>query len=224
MTAASALLQVYGIRKAFPGVRALDDVSLQVHAGQVLGHALQHDRIVTGSTHVVFIDLDERSNRVLGTTRLSKLFDYDLQALRGGQEVSLLVYSFNEFGAHVIVASRYPGIVYRNATFEALRVGQRLQGYVGQIRDDNKVDVTLQRQGALGLDDSASAILEKLESVGGFLPLHDKSSPEEIGKLLKMSKKSFKRGIGSLYKARKIIINDDGVQLIASGNAPKAGR
>ena len=110
--------------------------------------------------------------------------------------------------------NKHKGLVFESDVFKPLAMGSRLKGYVKNMRSDHKIDVSLQPVGPKMLEPTADLILEKLQQANGFLPLHDKSSPEEIKKQLHLSKKAFKKGVGILYRQRKINIQDDGIYLL----------
>ncbi len=172
-----------------------------------------HDRIEVGRRYVFAIALDG-DGRVTASSKLSRHFDYDVEEVREGDEVDLLVYGHNEVGAQVIVDGRHAGIVYENEAFRLLRYGDNLTGYIKLVRPDNKLDIRLQRIGADATDDAQRIVLEAAKANGGFLALHDKSSPEQIRAQLALSKKAFKRALGALYKARRIELHADGVKLL----------
>lgn len=175
--------------------------------------ALQHRELSIGDIAVVAVDVDDR-DRVFASTKLAEFFDRNVGDLSIGQEVELLVYGFNTHGALMVVDQRYTGLAYHNEVFRELRVGERMTGWVSGLREDGRVDVVLQRARRAGTDDAVDVVLHALEAHGGFLPLHDKSSPADIRKTLEMSKKVFKKAVGSLYKARRIRIERDGIQLV----------
>ncbi len=175
--------------------------------------ARQASALKKGQRHIVYVSLDERTGRVIGSTDLGRYFEYDTANLHVGQEVSLLVFDFNDAGTQVVVEGRYRGIVYHDETFEALQRGQQLNGWVKQLRDDNRVDVSVRRPGHGSVVDAKVVILEALIAAGGSLPLHDKSSPEEIGEALKLSKKVFKKAVGGLYKDRRVRISETGIHI-----------
>jgi len=164
-----------------------------------------------GQRQIVYVSLDQRTGRVIGSTDLGRYFDYDIADLHVGQEVALLVFDFNDAGAQVVVAGRSRGIIYHDETFETLQRGQQLNGWVKLLRDDNRVDVSVRRPGHGSVVDAKVVILEALIAAGGSLPLHDKSSPEEIGDTLKLSKRVFKQAVGGLYKDRRISISEAGI-------------
>ncbi|MCH2108245.1 MAG: S1-like domain-containing RNA-binding protein [Polyangiaceae bacterium] len=176
-------------------------------------HSLQPKPLKIGEKTVVAVYLDQRTGRVAASSRLAEFLNYDLSQLREGQEVDLVVYAFHPRGALVLVDDDYGGIVYHSETFQRISIGQTMKGYIQQIRGDNKLDIRLQRSGARGAQDSQAILLRHLEDEDGFLPLTDKSPPEAIYELLKMSKKSFKAAVGGLYKSQKINLEHDGIRL-----------
>ncbi|MFI5391326.1 MAG: hypothetical protein ACHQYQ_08195, partial [Bacteriovoracales bacterium] len=130
------------------------------------------------------------------------------------QEVTLLPFEYTERGYRVIIDNLYLGMVYKNEIFSPINLGHPIPGFVKEVRPDGLVDVALRPVGIKNLDSGQEEILIALKEAGGFLPLHDKSDPNEIKKVLGMSKVTFKRTIGMLYKARKIEITDKGIKLI----------
>ncbi|NOY91430.1 MAG: GntR family transcriptional regulator [Deltaproteobacteria bacterium] len=177
----------------------------------------QHRRLVLGERLVFAVSLDERTDRVIASSQLRTFFDYDVSEVQADDEVELLVYDHNELGALVVVDGRHTGLVYRGEASRELRVGDELSGYVKLVRPDNKLDIRLQRTGRDAIDDATQALLDALREAGGFLPLHDKSPPEEIRARLSLSKKAFKRALGGLYKARRVELRPDGVKLRDEG-------
>jgi|TARA_B100000767_G_scaffold246203_1_gene245592 uncharacterized protein len=132
-----------------------------------------------------------------------------------GEKVDLIVGRFTHVGISVLVNETEEGMLYKNEVYQKVREGQKLTGFVKFIREDGKLDVSLQPIGFLNkIGENESYILERLKTLeGGFLGLNDKSSPEDIKYYLKMSKKSFKSAIGGLYKAKLIVISDKGIHL-----------
>ncbi|MDH5492579.1 MAG: S1-like domain-containing RNA-binding protein [Myxococcales bacterium] len=174
----------------------------------------QHQRLRIGDRRVFAVCSDERTGRVHASSQLRTHLDYDVSGIEVGAEVSLLVYDPHELGALVVVEGKHAGLVYRTETFQPLSVGDSLKGYVKRVRDDNKLDIGLQRQGVDAIDDAQRRLLEALRASGGRLRLHDKSPPEEIRATLRLSKKAFKRALGALYKARRVRLLDDGIELL----------
>ena len=132
-----------------------------------------------------------------------------------GQKVDLIIGTSTALGYTVLIDEEYEGLIYRNEIFKELVEGERTIGYIKNIREDGKIDVALQPQGFRNsIQTDVNKILEKLKSNGGAIQLSDKSSPESIKFHLEMSKKSFKRAIGQLYKQKKIIILSDKIELL----------
>ena len=111
----------------------------------------------------------------------------------------------------MIIDNKYKGLGYADEVYQPIKVGDKLPGYIKKIREDDKIDVSLQPLGRRALEPNAQKILEVLIEKGGYIPLHDKSEPEDVKNLLQMSKKAFKKGIGNLYREKKILIKEDGI-------------
>ena len=139
--------------------------------------------------------------------------------LEVGTKVDLVIGRFTNIGISVLVDGEYEGMLYKNEVFQRVREGQKLSGYVKFIREDGKLDISLQPIGFVNkIGENEAAVLEKLkQSEKGFLPLYDKSDPEDIKYHLKMSKKSFKSAIGSLYKSKLLVIASDGIYVTEAG-------
>ncbi|OKL41969.1 CvfB family protein [Pontibacter flavimaris] len=176
----------------------------------------QKNKMQVGRKYCVYVYLDESSDRVVATSKLGKyLHNEDIQ-LSEGDEVQLLVAGLTDIGLKVIINSAYMGILYKNEVFQDLRIGDKATGYIKLIRPDNKIDVTLRKPGVNQKeekDEAADKIMRSLAQGSGWMPISDNSSPEDIYQTLGMSKKTFKRAIGSLYKAGKITIEPDSIRL-----------
>ncbi|GAB4035237.1 CvfB family protein [Spirosoma jeollabukense] len=193
-------------------------------AGAFLDWGLEKDLLVphreqsrpmqVGEWYVVFMYLDKSTNRLVGSTKISRFLDPDVHDLVMGDEVQLLAYEPTDLGVNVIINNRYKGLVYANEIFRTVRPGDPLIGYIKNIRDDGLIDVSLQKAGFENVEPNARRILATLKSENGFLPLTDNSPPEEIYKALEMSKKTFKKAIGTLYRERKIVLEEKGIRLV----------
>lgn len=171
----------------------------------------QQTKMIEGESYVVFCYLDEKTFRLVASSRLNKFTKNEDISLSSRDEVDLLVSRQSELGWDVIINNKYQGLVFKSEVFQPMEVGATLKGYVKQIREDNKVDIVLKPIGHLGLEPAAKQIYEQLKLAGGYISLHDKSAPEEIQEMFQMSKKTFKKAIGALYRDRKIEIKDDGI-------------
>ncbi len=174
----------------------------------------QATKMKEGNFYVVFLYLDEQTDRVVATSKFARFFKRHDIRVQEGEEVDLLVYKTTELGANVIINNSYQGLIYKNELFQRVRYGHKLKGFIKKIREGNKIDVSLQKQGHLNIEPSAEKVLEELKRSEGFLGLNDKSPPQEIYNELQMSKKTFKKAIGGLYKQRLIRIEKSGIYLI----------
>ena len=181
----------------------------------------QTSPIIEGSTVVVRLVLDFEKQGVVGDTDLEMYFNRDTSGLREDQEVELLVYGSTPLGLMVIVDNEYPGLVYRSEVFKEPETGSRLTGWISKIREDGKLDISLKRKGYYAVIDSSDSLLQVIKDNGGFLDIHDKSSPEEIKNKLGMSKKLFKKIAGGLYKDGLITIESEGLRLVPNQANPK---
>lgn len=174
---------------------------------------LQAERMALGRSYLVHMFLDDVTQRLVGSSRRNRFLEKEDMALEPGQEVELLICEASDIGVRVIINHRYAGMLFHNEIFRKLRMGERTKGFIKGIHDGIKVDVTLQRQGFENVEPSAQKILDLLNRHEGYLNMTDKSSPDEIRNRLQMSKKTFKKALGSLYKQRLIRIEADGVYL-----------
>jgi predicted RNA-binding protein (virulence factor B family) len=174
----------------------------------------QRDKMKEGQWYVIHCYLDERSGRLVGSNKLDRFLSNDSVDLKEWEQVDLVVTRQTDLGWEVIVNERHKGLVYFNEVFKPINIGDVIPGCVKTIRKDNKLDISLQPLGSKVLEPAAKKIYEVLKENGGFLGLHDKSAPEEIRDVFQMSKKTFKKGLGTLYKDRKIKIEPDGITLI----------
>ena len=175
----------------------------------------QKGKIIEGKRYLVYIYIDEVSNRITGTTKFKRNQNYENLPLKKGEKVDLLIAGQSELGWNVVINKKYLGLIYTSDVFKKLYPLSEEIGYIKTIREDGKIDVTLQKQGFLeNIDEFKQKILDKLEENYGLLFLTDKSEPDEIKDELQMSKKNFKKAIGGLYKDQRIEILEDKIRLI----------
>ena len=182
----------------------------------------QRRKMEVGRYYIVYIYIDEASHRIVGTAKVDRyLQPAAAGAYRKGEQVALLVQGRTDLGYKVIVDHKYSGLVYHDQAYAELHTGDELTGFVSQVRRDGKVDVSLQSLGVSRFRGFADQLLDELEQAGGTLPYCDASSAEDIAERFGVSKKTFKRAVGTLYKASKIHMTDGGIAL---GGQPKAPR
>jgi predicted RNA-binding protein (virulence factor B family) len=168
-----------------------------------------------GGKYLVKLYLDKQTGRVAATEKIDNQISNDILTVKEGEKVKLQVYRESDIGYVVIVNQVHQGLVYKNEVFTHLHIGQMIEeGFVKKIREDNKLDIGIGKQGVEKLDDDQVKLIQLLKLHKGFLPYHDKSSPEDIYAFFGISKKAFKMNVGMLYKAKKITIEDGGIRLI----------
>ncbi|WP_280745613.1 MULTISPECIES: S1-like domain-containing RNA-binding protein [unclassified Parabacteroides] len=166
-----------------------------------------------GRRYLVYVYLDHLSKRIVASSKIDKYIGNTFPSYEFNQQVDLLIADETEIGFRVIINDLHWGLVYYSEVFRSLEKGERLKGYIKEVREDEKIDVSLTPLGYGKVEGVAGKILESLRIHGGFLPLHDKSDPEEIYALFHCSKKAFKQAIGTLYKQKLIIIEEKGIRI-----------
>lgn len=174
----------------------------------------QKQKIVEGKRYLVHVYIDEFLNLITGTTRFKRNPQYEDLPFRKGEKVNLILMGEGELGWNVIVNKKYIGLIYASDVYKKLFPLSEEIGYIKSIREDGKIDVSLQPEGYENNDEFQQIILDKLNQNYGLLYLSDKSEPEEIKQELQMSKKNFKKAIGGLYRDKKIEILEDKIRLI----------
>ncbi len=168
----------------------------------------------TGRSYCVYVYID-LSERIAASSKLSLFLEEENDGVfKEKQEVKLLVSSRSEMGYTVVIDGTHLGLVHNSEILQPLRTGQKMTGYIKHIREDGKINVTLQKQGNAGRVELEDKILSFLVDNKGFSVLGDKSSPEDIFKQYRVSKASYKKSLSKLYKKRKIMIEKDGVRLV----------
>ena len=167
-----------------------------------------------GKEYLVYVFLDDETNRIAATAKLDKYLDNIMPEYEEGEEVDLIIANQTDIGYNAIVNSNHWGLLYANEVFSELRKGQVITGYVKKLRDDDKIDLTLYKPGYEKVEGIAGDILNRLKESTGFLPISDKTDAEIIYLKLGISKKNFKKAIGSLFKQKLITIEDSGIRLV----------
>ncbi|MBQ0724108.1 MAG: GntR family transcriptional regulator, partial [Cycloclasticus sp.] len=165
-------------------------------------------------SYLVYLYLDKHDGRIVASSKIDKFIDDDApHNFTPQQQVNLLIANSTELGFKAIINNSHWGVLYKNDVFQKLSFGQSKKGFIKRVREDGKIDLSLQG-GKETRDKYAKIILNHLEKQQGFSPVHDKSSPEIIADTFGMSKGSFKKAIGGLYKERLISIEKDGIRLV----------
>jgi predicted RNA-binding protein (virulence factor B family) len=168
-----------------------------------------------GKRYLVYLYLDEKTNRLVASSKTNQFLNNETITVENGEEVDLIISHITEIGINVIINQKHKGLVYNDEVYDdRIRTGDKLTGYIKNVRDDGKIDVSLQKLGYQNIEPNAENILDELRASKGFLRLNDNSSPDDIKAVLKMSKKTFKKAVGLLYKEKLIEIKEDGIYLV----------
>ena len=174
----------------------------------------QKRKMVKGSHHIVHVHIDEESYRIMASAKVERYLSEETADYYHNETVDLLVWQKTDMGYKVIIDNTYQGLVYNNQVFRPIRIGERLRGYIDQVRPDGKIDVMLQPSGRQQTIDFADELTDYLIAHGGNCPYGDKTSPETIKEVFGVSKKTFKRAVGDLYRRHIITIEEDGLHLV----------
>lgn len=173
----------------------------------------QHAKMEEGKSYVVFVFLDKKTNRITASSKLDKFLDLQPPNYDEGEEVDLFICYKTDLGYKTIVNNSHWGMIYKNEVFQRLHIGQQLKGYIKIIREDLKIDISLQQSGYQRVDNISQSILKTIKDLGGSIAVTDKSPPEDIYSLFGVSKKTFKKAIGALYKKKLITIDTNDIKL-----------
>lgn len=173
----------------------------------------QSSAIREGGKYLVYIYLDEQTGRVSATEHIGRYISNETLTIKEGDAVELTVWRETDLGYAVIINNRHEGLLHYNEVFKELNTGDKLEGFVKTIYEDNKITVAAGKKGYGRIEGETEKILRLLQENNGYLPYHDKSDPEEIYEFFGMSKKAFKMATGGLYKQRKIVFTKTGIKL-----------
>lgn len=174
----------------------------------------QKMRMKQGESYIVYVTIDEDSYRMMASAKVDRYLSKEPPRYKHGDEVDLLVWQKTELGFKVIIDNKYGGLVYEDQVFQYLTTGKRLKGYIDHVRQDGKIDVTIQPTGRRQTEEFSDVLLQYLKDNNGHCELGDKSPAELIADRFKVSKKTFKKAIGDLYRKRLITISEKGIDLV----------
>jgi uncharacterized protein len=173
----------------------------------------QRHRMEIGKSYIVYLYLDKTTDRVVASSKTDQFLDNLPPEYAEHEEVDILLASKSDMGYKAIINNLHSGILYHNEVFQTLRQGQRMKAYIKKIREDHKIDLSLEKPGHEKLDALSQKIMAELIINDGYLSLSDKSDPKSIYKYFQTSKKNYKKAIGALYKNRLITIEEFGIRL-----------
>lgn len=175
----------------------------------------QVEVMVEGYSYLVYLFLDDETELLMGSCRENDILFFEDIELEAGQEVDVLVYRPSDLGLNAVINDLYKGLIFTSDIHKEIKPGDRIKAYVKNIRDDGKVDLVLEKPGfKASLGPNTKVVMEALNKNKGYLKLNDKTPPYIIKRELGLSKKAFKRAIGNLYKAKQILLTDEGIKLV----------
>ena len=174
--------------------------------------------MVEGYSYVVYIFLDEKTDRLVASAKVNKFLSDETPPYEINDEVDILVQRKTEIGYMAIIENKFGGLLYKNEVFKDIEPGDRIKAFVKKIREDGKIDLALQKSGYQQIDGISQNVLQIIKDNNGFVGVTDKSSPDLIKAIFNVSKKSFKKAVGTLYKQRIIVIKDDGISIAEDSN------
>lgn len=174
----------------------------------------QRSRMKQGRRYLVYTYLDDTTKRIVASSKYEKFLGNTIPVYKKGDKVKCLVCDENEIGYKLIIDDLHKGIIYKNELFRNIEIGDSFDGYIKQVREDNKIDVTINDVAVNRIDALAERFYQFVKINGGSTTLCDKSSPEEIKSILQCSKKDFKKAIGALYKSHRINIGENKITIV----------
>ena len=173
----------------------------------------QKMKMVKGNRYFVHAHLDEESYRIVASAKVEHFLSKELAPYEKGEEVDCVIWQRTDLGYKVIIDHKYSGMLYKNEIFQEVRIGQKLRAFIKQVRSDGKIDLELQKGGARKVDDFSDVLLNYIKENGGKTTMNDKTDAEEIYHTFGVSKKTFKKAVGDLYKKRLIVLEEGGIRL-----------
>ena len=176
----------------------------------------QKMKMQVGRKYVIHAHLDDESYRIVASAKVERYLSKDRPEYASGDEVNILIWQKTDLGFKAIIDNKYSGLLYENEIFSTLQTGMEMKAFVKQVREDGKVDLILQKPGFEKIDDFSKTLLNYIRENDGRIRLNDKSPAEDIYATFGVSKKTFKKGVGDLYKKHLITLHEDGITLADS--------
>ena len=176
----------------------------------------QKMKMQVGRKYVIHAHLDDESYRIVASAKVERYLSKDIPDYAPGTEVDILIWQKTDLGFKAIIDNKHSGLLYENEIFCTLETGMQMRAFVKQVREDGKVDLILQKPGFEKIDDFSKTLLDYIKEHGGRIHLNDKSPAEDIYDTFGVSKKTFKKGVGDLYRKRLISLQENGITLAES--------
>jgi len=177
----------------------------------------QRQKMLNDQSYIIYIYVDEKTGRIAASSKLNKYLDKSPAEYKPGERINLLINNRTNLGFNVIINNAHSGLIFQEDIFQTVKTGQKLMGYIKKIREDNRIDVALHPEGYEKVGALAARVLVSLRENKGYLAINDKSSPDRIYNTFGMSKKTFKKAVGALYKKNLILIESQGIRLVQKG-------
>lgn len=174
----------------------------------------QKMKMQVGNKYVIHAHIDDESFRIVASAKVDRYLSKEKASYQPGEEVNILIWQKTDLGFKAIIENMYSGLLYDSEIFQTLHTGDVLKAYVKQVREDGKIDLILQKPGFEKIDDFSKTLHRYITEHGGWIGLTDKSLAEEIYDTFGVSKKTFKKAVGDLYKKRLILLHEDGIELV----------
>lgn len=174
----------------------------------------QKMKMIKGNKYIVHVHLDEESYRIVASAKVEKYLSKEKPSFKKGDEVDIMVWQKTDLGFKVIVDNRFSGMIFSNEIFKNVCTGMKMKAYVKQVREDGKIDLQLQQGGVKKVEDFSDILLEYIRNNGGKTDINDKTDAEIIYNTFGVSKKTFKKAVGDLYKKRMIVIEENSIRLV----------
>ena len=178
----------------------------------------QKEKMVKGKSYLVYIYIDDESFRIMASAKIEHFLSDEFPEYQNDECVDILVWKRTDLGFKVIVDNQYSGLIYKSDIFQPISVGMSLKAYIKQVREDGKIDLTLQKSGMEKVANFSQDLYQYVKMNQGFVSMNDKTDAELIYKTFGVSKKTFKKAVGDLYKKRFIKIEPNGLRLLDNGD------
>ena len=176
----------------------------------------QKMKMQVGKKYIIHAHLDDESYRIVASAKVDRYLSKEKAEYQPGEDVNILIWQKTDLGFKAIIENKFGGLLYDSEIFQPLHTGMVLKAYVKKIREDGKIDLVLQKPGFKKVDDLSKALLEYIREHDGYTPLNDKSPADDIYAVFGVSKKTFKKAVGDLYKKHLVVLQEDGIRLASS--------
>lgn len=174
----------------------------------------QKMKMQVGNKYIIHAHIDDESFRIVASAKVDRYLSKEKAPYQPGEEVNILIWQKTDLGLKAIIENMYSGLLYDSEIFQTLHTGDTLKAYIKQVREDGKIDLILQKPGFEKVDDFSKTLYHYIADHGGRIGLNDKSPAEEIYDVFGVSKKTFKKAVGDLYKKRLVLLHEDGIELV----------